>query len=300
MYTPRSRLRRNAPPPMPNSLFGWIIPVLRYPQNDMLERVGLDAVMLLKFFKMSILLFASCSAFGITILLPINYTNAIDSKHDSLPFSAALTKLSIPEGSKVFAAHSVFTWLFSLLTFYFLYRTYEQYIYLRWTYLIGVSKSVGGRSVMVTAIPEKLRSNAALQEFFEKLNVGAVETAHICPHLQELPRILEKRAEYLRKLEDAYVRYIGNPCKLEGLDPDLLVDTTWDAEGSAENVKLIEKLKRPSTKTGFFGLFGRRVDMIEHYHKLMKNYDFLVSKARSLNYPPTTVGFVTFVNQNSA
>ncbi|ORX90223.1 DUF221-domain-containing protein, partial [Basidiobolus meristosporus CBS 931.73] len=300
MYTPRSRLRRNAPPPIPNTFFGWIIPVLRYPQNDMLERVGLDAVILLKFFKMSILLFASCSLFGITILLPINYTNAIDSQNDSLPFSAALTKLSIPPGSKVFAAHSVFTWLFSLLTFYFLYRSYEQYIYLRWTYLIGVSKSVGGRSVIVTAIPEKLRSNAALQEFFEKLNVGPVETAHVCPHLQELPRILEKREEYLRKLEDAYVRYIGNPCKLKDLDPDQLVDPAWDSEGASENAKLIEKLKRPLMRSGVFGLFGTKVDMIEHYHKLLKNYDFLVTKARSLSYPPTTVGFVTFTNQNSA
>ncbi|KAK9716732.1 hypothetical protein K7432_006700 [Basidiobolus ranarum] len=298
MYTPRSRLRRNSPPPISNTFFGWIIPVLRYPQSDMLERVGLDAVMLLKFFQMSILLFASSSVFGVIILLPINYINAVDTQNKSLSFAVALTRLSIPKGSKVFAAHSVFTWFFSLLTFYFLYRTYEQYIYLRWTYLIEVSKSVGGRSVMVTSIPEKLRSNAALQQFFEKLNVGPVETAHVCPHLQELPRILEKRAEYLRKLEDAYVRCIGNPCELKGIDPQQLVDAAWNTEGSLGEFE--SNLKRPSMKAGFFGLFGRKVDMIQHYHRLMKNYDFLVNKARSLNYPPSSVGFVTFVNQNSA
>ncbi|ORX63747.1 DUF221-domain-containing protein [Basidiobolus meristosporus CBS 931.73] len=101
---------------------------------------------------------------------------------------------------------------------------------------------------MVTAIPEKLRSNAALRDFFDKLNAGPVEAVHICPQLQELPRILKKRADYLRKLEKT--------CTV--------------------------------------------VDVIEHYHKLIQSYDHLVSKARSLSYPPTTVGFVTFADQKSA
>lgn len=36
--------RRHAPQRLPDSLFGWILPLIRIPHAEVLEKVGLDAV----------------------------------------------------------------------------------------------------------------------------------------------------------------------------------------------------------------------------------------------------------------
>ncbi|KAL0575714.1 hypothetical protein V5O48_006274, partial [Marasmius crinis-equi] len=56
------------------AFFGWILPTIRTSEFTVLQIVGLDAAVLLSFFKMSFYLFSVCSFFAVFILMPINWT----------------------------------------------------------------------------------------------------------------------------------------------------------------------------------------------------------------------------------
>ncbi|KAL0071018.1 hypothetical protein AAF712_001576 [Marasmius tenuissimus] len=57
------------------AFFGWILPTIRTSEFTVLQIVGLDAAVLLSFFKMSFYLFSVCSFFAVAILMPINWSH---------------------------------------------------------------------------------------------------------------------------------------------------------------------------------------------------------------------------------
>jgi hypothetical protein len=65
------------------ALFGWILPTIRTSEFTVLQIVGLDAAVLLNFYKMAFKLFSVCSFFAITILMPINW----NVRRNLTPFS---------------------------------------------------------------------------------------------------------------------------------------------------------------------------------------------------------------------
>jgi hypothetical protein len=59
--------------------------------------------------------------------------------------------------------------------------------------------------------------------------------------------------------------------------------------------------KRPTMRLGFMGLFGRKVDKIDHYREVFGTLDKAVQKMRmSRVYATTSIGFVTFEEMHAA
>ncbi|CAO3702184.1 unnamed protein product [Rhizopus stolonifer] len=197
------------------------------------------------------------------------------------------------------------------------------------------------RSIIVSGIPRKERSDEALADYYRRLNIGPVESSYVVRTVPKLHSLIKKRASALMKLEEAYATYWGNPCQIPGYDPDLIMDDmrmykrvldlaeknsegsdnegtqtkkTWKRAVNTTFFKgLIEPLehkkvsRRPMVRTGFLGLWGPKVDAIEHYTELFGRLDKQVSDLRNEdqygNKPEvemTNVGFVTFKNMNSA
>ncbi|KAI9019502.1 hypothetical protein CLU79DRAFT_836505 [Phycomyces nitens] len=323
IFAPRMNMKKHRPPELPSSLFGWVIPLIRISQEQLLDNVGLDAVVLIQFLVMGIKLFGICSVFGLTVLVPIS----MQTGNATNPNITAVNRLSITvidESSNSLIAYLVFTYIFTFFTFYFLQQNYDSHIYLRAKYLIRLSKTLTARSVIVTGIPEKLRSDRELAEYFEHLNIGSVESCYVVRHITNLNKLLKKRLSALKHLERAYATYWGNPCRIPDYDPDLVLEDakmlkrveklTQQAIEHEENtsstamlMNLIDPKKRgtqshrPQVKTGFLGLFGAKVDAIEYYTNMFDELDKRVIEARQSNdFEMTNVGFVTFKNMASA
>ena len=62
------------PPKLASGLLNWIGIVWATSESFILTTVGLDAVMLLRFLKMSCILFTFLSVLGMSVLVPINYS----------------------------------------------------------------------------------------------------------------------------------------------------------------------------------------------------------------------------------
>lgn len=217
-------MKRHKPPELPTSLFGWIWPLIKISDEDMLTNVGLDALLMLKFVTMGIKIFAVCTIFGIIVFVPITMTSDYTRLGNE---TSPLDRLSIsviePDSNKIIA-YLIFAYVFTFVTFFFLNRNYNNYIYLRAKYLLKQSKSMVSRSVIVTGIPDHLRSDQALADYYENLGVGPVESCYVVRTIHRLNTMIKKRAQALINLEEAYAKYWGNPCRIAGYDPDRILD----------------------------------------------------------------------------
>ncbi|CAI2170750.1 11292_t:CDS:10 [Funneliformis geosporum] len=316
MYAPRSRLGRLAPKPLPNTFFGWIGPLLKIPESDVLNLVGLDAVVLLAFFKMSYKLFAFCGFFALIILSPIKIYNIFPffgNDDGNNLFDGNSTDPQFPddgptESQGILVSYVVFTWVFSLATYYFTFYNYREFSEVRQRYYLHWKETLSARTVMVTVIPRSLQTDSALKEFYSNLNLGTVESAVVYRHVRKLRHAIEKRASCLRKLEEVYVEYLGNPCVDPNYNPDLAVhafEQALNEDPSTANSKTAEvldkvKAKRPTIRTGFLGLFGEKVDKIGYYTDSFIYYDQLLKRGRYGSFVSTSTGFVTFKDITSA
>ncbi|ORE03576.1 DUF221-domain-containing protein [Rhizopus microsporus var. microsporus] len=236
MFAPRKNMKRHKPPELSNSFFGWIIPVLKASTEEMLLNVGLDAVLMLHFLVMAMKIFGLCSIFGVIVLIPISATAKNNEKSMS-----DIEKISIThteDGDLRLIAFLVFTYFVTIVTLYYLTQSYYNYVYLHAKYMLNQSKQMVSRSVIITGIPERLRSDQALAEYYENLGIGPVESCYVVRTVHQLDKLIKQRASALTKLEKAYAKYWGNPCRIPGYDPDIILD---DVEMYKKVLDLAEK-----------------------------------------------------------
>ncbi|KAI9256616.1 hypothetical protein BDA99DRAFT_516906 [Phascolomyces articulosus] len=227
IFAPRMNMKKHKPKALPNSLFGWVIPLIKINEQEIMDTVGLDAVVMLQFIVMAIKLFGICSFFGIATLVPISVTTGNVTNTAANMTSGQLDQLAITvlqDESPYLIAYLFFTYFFCFLTFFFLNQNFRSFVANRSEYLLRMSRSLSSRTVVVTGIPHPLRSDAKLEEYYNQLGIGTVESAQVVRHIRHLRGLLKKRAYALQKLEEAYVQYWGNPCKIPDYDPDRILD----------------------------------------------------------------------------
>ncbi|KAF9185509.1 hypothetical protein BGZ51_002631 [Haplosporangium sp. Z 767] len=319
MFAPRTKLRRHTPPVLSSTFFGWIPQLLRIPEVELLECVGLDAVMLLRFYIMAAKLFCCCLIPGLLVIWPVNtyFSGGGNTPKDREPDDgddydfSALSPVSDTQGTSLLYLFTqfTFTWVFSLFTIYTIWQTYESFITLRRKYMLSRAKSNTNRTVMVTGLPGHLQNDRALATFYESLGAGQVESAHVCRHVRTLKRLIEQRAHALRDLEEIYASYYGNPVEDPSYDPEKIEAgndraTSGDLErGTDEQTSLLRpnSKPRPTTRMGFLGLFGKKVDKIDQSREIFNTLDKAVQKMRmSRIFASSSVGFVTFEDMRAA
>ncbi|KAJ1914538.1 hypothetical protein IWQ60_008773 [Tieghemiomyces parasiticus] len=296
VYAPRSRLRRVAPMKLPFRFLGWLLPVINTSEMFMLQTVGLDAVMFLRFFKLSIAIFSVLAVPGLCILIPIN---VVGSDYAS---SAFLSMNAIPDSSPYLVPHLIFVYIFSLVVYYYLLRYTYHFLALRWHYLLRNAGSVEARSVMVTNIPSYLQDPQMLRHFFEELEIGKVEEVYIVGQSADLPALVRSRAKHLRKLEALVAQLIGNPCKASDYDRARLtkVLTTPTPEACHEERILTAQWMKPKYQrrlarnpaynprptarlpSGRWFRLGPKVDGIDYHKERFLEYDRLVTALRKV------------------
>ncbi|KAI0689783.1 hypothetical protein BC835DRAFT_1367443 [Cytidiella melzeri] len=317
LFAPRTKLKAFSPHEAHahNAFFGWILPTIRISEYAVLQIVGLDAAVLLNFFKMSFQLFSVCSVFAIVALMPMNLKNNIDigdGREDdpTEDFGVATpTPGETPPGkdwldlisdaNTYLSVHLLFTYLFTGLTLYFIHRNYKKFIRARQLFSLELVHSIAARTVMVTLLPNHLQSERALAEYFEGMGLS-VESVSICREVQPLKKLLDKRTQALLKLESAWVQYLGNPSRAAPVDSATtdLINLDGGAIEEQRGRLVVPNRKRPTLRPSWF---AREVDALEYLEEQYKNADEEVKKKRQTGkFKATPVAFVTFEKMSSA
>ncbi|KAJ6551627.1 hypothetical protein B0H19DRAFT_1158348 [Mycena capillaripes] len=333
LFAPRTKLKGFSPHEAHahQAFFGWILPTIRTSEFTVLQIVGLDAAVLLNFYKMSFKLFSVCSFFAVTILMPINWkynketgddedwpgsgdsdwpeylasrpanfriSTAANGTNSTLPGLDWLGLIS--EANSYLSLYLVFTYLFTLLALYFIYKNYRRFIRSRQLFSLELVHSIPARTVMVTNLPRNLQGERPLAEYFENMGLS-VESVTVCRDVGSLKTLIEKRTEALLELETAWVSYVGNPSTVEEYDPEAsgvlpLVDVE-SGGGQQQQRLVVPHRKRPTIRPRWF---APKVDALEFLEARFKEIDEKVRKRRLAKFKATQVAFVTFEKMSSA
>ncbi|KAG2004616.1 membrane protein [Coprinopsis cinerea AmutBmut pab1-1] len=331
LFAPRTKLKGFSPHEAHahQAFFGWIMPTIRTSEFTILQIVGLDAAVLLNFFKMSFYLFSVCSLFAITILMPLNWKHNKDLEdEDDWPggsndwpilLGSRFTPLNptpveppkngtgspdwldlISDANSYLSVHLMFTYLFTILALYFTYKNYRRFIRSRQLFSLELVHSIPARTVLVTNLPHHLQNERTLAEYFEHMDL-AVESVTVCRDVGSLKTLLDRRTKALLRLERAWTDYVGNPSTVESYDPDgtyLDGDVESGPPLSAQARFVTPHKPRPTIRPRWF---GRKVDALEYLEAEFKKADELVKERRRRGkFRAAGSAFVTFEKMSSA
>jgi hypothetical protein len=208
----------------------------------------------------------------------------------------------ISDANSYLTVHLLFTYLFTLLVLYFVNKNYRRFIRSRQLFSLEHVHSIPARTVMVTNLPDHLRNERALAEYFENMNLS-VESVSVCREVGTLKDLLDARTEALLALESKWVSYVGNPSSVESYDPsDSVMPPLNETEPTALEANhgrvVVPSRKRPTLRPGWF---KPKVDALEYLEVRFKDADEKVKKwRRSGKFKATHAGFVTFEKMSSA
>jgi len=208
----------------------------------------------------------------------------------------------ISDANSYLSVHLIFTYLFTVLALYFIYKNYRRFIRSRQLFSLELVHSIPARTVLVTNLPNHLQGERPLAEYFENMEM-AVESVTVCREVGTLKTLLDERTTALLALERAWVSYVGNPSTVEEYDPEgnavpLLVDADIEGGQPTHNRLVVPHRQRPTIRPGWF---KSKVDALEYLEAQFKEADEKVKKKRRLGkFKPTGAAFVTFEKMSSA
>ena len=200
------RLPNLVPPPLPKKkFFAWIWVCFYMNDEEIIKRVGYDALMFLRFHRLSLRCLIKISAFSFVVLLPVNYTGGEHKNQDDnglgfiISDFSRFTMANMEEGSPRLWIHCFGVILLTIIMVRELLKEYSDFNVIRHRYLL--SREPHLRTVLVCDIPNHLRSRRKISQYFHNMYKDCVSRVDICENIAYLEKLVEIRTEVLTKVE---------------------------------------------------------------------------------------------------
>lgn len=212
IYEPKVKYHvgSKSPPRISDSVFGWLPPLYRTKEPELLDKIGLDAVTFLRFTRMMRMVFSCIALLGCAILVPIDVVYNL--KHVSSDNRDILSMLTIRDiqGSYLFA-HVAVSYAISGLVMYFIWLNCKRMLRLRqeWFRSPEYLESFYARTLIVTGVPRKYQTDEGIRAIFESVQVPYPTTSvHVGRKVGRLPELIEYHNTAVRELEQVLVTYL--------------------------------------------------------------------------------------------
>ncbi|KAK3701719.1 hypothetical protein QZH41_018872 [Actinostola sp. cb2023] len=176
--------------------FGWILPALRATNDDIFNYSGMDALVLIRFLRLCLVMSLIILPYGIVVLLPLHVHGGLD-----LEQLDQLTMSNVKAGSPKVWAHLIAVWVYTVVLCYLLYREWKIYIEYRQRYLAKGLKH--HYAVLVRDLPAKLQDNESLKTYLEQLFPGQVDDVAVIENLDDWQEMVNQHDQFVWKLEKA-------------------------------------------------------------------------------------------------
>ncbi|XP_010546606.1 PREDICTED: CSC1-like protein At1g11960 [Tarenaya hassleriana] len=219
----------------------WMPAALKMPEPELIDHAGLDSAVYLRIYLIGLKIFVPIALLAWTVLVPVNWTsdglqiaklrNVTSSNIDKLTIS------NVQPGSERFWAHLVMAYVFTIWTCYVLMKEYEKVASMRLEFLQSERRRPDQFTVLVRNVPpdpdESVSEN--VEHFFLVNHPDHYLTHQVVYNANELAKLVGKKKKMQNWLDYYQLKYTRN------------------------------KEQRPRIKTGFLGLWGEKVDAIDHY-----------------------------------
>ncbi|KAJ5644960.1 hypothetical protein N7507_010971 [Penicillium longicatenatum] len=222
VYAPKVKHadRKHAPPPVGKGFFSWIKPVIHTREAQLVDTIGLDAVIFLRFSKMCRNIFIFMSIIGCAVMIPVNLAES-KSNSSSISTFDLMTPLYVTNPMAIWSQVAC-AWAFDIIVVYFLWRNYRAVRALRRQYFQSsdYQRSLHARTLMVTDIPAPDRSDEGILRLTDQTNpTAALPRAAIGRNVRDLPSIIKEHEEAVRELESVLAKYLKRPDNLPAKRP---------------------------------------------------------------------------------
>jgi len=192
----RSRKRLS---PMP---FSWVRSVTKVPWTDIRSHGGLDAYMFLRFIRLCGRVTSVFTFWAVLVLFPVYATGgnqAVGFYH--------LSMANVAQASYRLWVPTIFMYILTAYTLYIMDEEFKHFVKLRMNFLAKGDLDVDPQqrySLLVEQIPNSLRSDSALYDYFNSLFPGRVHSASVVLKVVDLEAVVLRRMRVLRRLEKAH------------------------------------------------------------------------------------------------
>ncbi|KZV32402.1 hypothetical protein F511_03685 [Dorcoceras hygrometricum] len=256
----------------------WMPAALRMPEPELIDHAGLDSAVYVRIYLLGLKIFVPLAVLSFAVLVPVNWTGKTLKNITDLTYSD-IDKLSIsnvPSGSLRFLAHIIMAYVFTFWTCYTLYKEYSNIASKRLQFLASESRRPDQFTVLVRNIPPDPDESVSehVEHFFCVNHPDHYLTHQVVYNATKLAKLVEKKKSLLNWLTYYETRFERNP------------------------------KKRPRTKTGFWGLWGKTVDCIDYYTERIQKIseEEAVERERVTSDPKAIVpaAFVSFKSRWAA
>ncbi|KAI4349548.1 hypothetical protein L6164_010126 [Bauhinia variegata] len=217
----------------------WMPAALRMPQPELINHAGLDSAVYIRIYLLGLKIFAPITLLTLMVLVPVNWTGKTLESAKNLSFND-IDKLSIsniPYGSNRFWAHIVMSYVFSCWTCYSLYNEYKNVAEMRLRFMASEHRRPDQFTVLVRNVPPDSDETISehVEHFFCVNHPDHYLLHQLVYNANDLAKIVAKK-KTLQNWHTYYQnKYERNP------------------------------ERKPTTRTGFMGLWGTTVDAIDYY-----------------------------------
>lgn len=219
VYAPRAKHadEKHAPPSLNRKTWSWITAVKGVKEQELVEKIGLDAVVFLRFLRMIRNIFIILTVLGCVILIPITIVGGADF-YEQWDNIATLMKFT-PQyifGQK-FWAYVAWAYILQFTVFFFIWWNYKVVYKLRRAYYNShdYKSSLHSRTLLLTHIPKDSRTDSGIAALVgEAKQTEDVPRTAIARNVKDLPELIEAHNETVRRLEGHLAKYLSNPDKL--------------------------------------------------------------------------------------
>ncbi|KAI3792919.1 hypothetical protein L2E82_06812 [Cichorium intybus] len=255
------------------TFLNWMPQALRMKEPEIIDHAGLDSAAFLRIYVLGLKIFGPAAIVAFLVLIPVNVSGGMLFFLSHELVISDIDKLSIsnvrPKSPKFFAHISVM-YLFTFWACYMLYKEYDAVASMRLDFLASKSRRAEQFTVLVKNVPHvDGRSLSDTVEYFFKKNHSTHYLCHQAVYnANKFARVVKKRQKLQNYLDYNELKFERSPHK------------------------------RPTKKTGFLGLWGKKVDSIEYYQQQIKELDekLMVERERILKDPKCIMpaAFVSF------
>ena len=221
MYAPKLKYadEKHAPPTIGKGFFDWTSPLYKLHEAQLVDKIGLDATIFLRFTKMLRNLFGVLSVVAVGVIMPTNLITGVKSKQakdlKNTGFWSTSTAQYTPRGA--LWVYVIAAWAINIIVAFFLWRNYIAVTRLRRRYFESPEylHSLHSRTLMFTDIPPASRTDEGLLRLADEVEqTSGIPRASIARNVKELPELIEKHEKAVRALESVLAKYLKNPEKL--------------------------------------------------------------------------------------
>ncbi|KAG5535145.1 hypothetical protein RHGRI_023057 [Rhododendron griersonianum] len=273
---------------------GWVARAWKLSEEELLSISGLDAVVFIRIFIFSLKVFTFAGIIGVFILLPINFVGNQLSTDSSDLINKSLDSFSISNvdnGSNWLWIHFSAVYIFTAFVCYLLYAEYDYISSKRITCFYASKPQPHQFTVLVRGIPVSLGSSVteSVESFFTEYHSSTYLSHSVVRQTGKLQRLLWQET-VIASLSYEFT----NVVMISQSDAD-----KW--------YRRLVKLKaknlphKRSGRDGFLGLFGRKVDLLDHYEKKLQDIeDNVRMEQSSVVEKEVPAAFVSFKSRYGA